>query len=1158
MKSHTVEKNIDSFTARLSDNPQSLAFSRIADQLRKEGNFSKAIEICIKGLQAHPDYVTGRIILGQCYNELGNTQEAIQELLTILSYDRKNQAAIKMLADLYSGQEMIDKASSLYNLLYRMDPSNNTFEQYSKNQSSIGHDIFSILGLTLPNSSHSNYNQSNNSKQLVNDKTEKYSLPEDPVYSEQMQLVTDSFNMDSTIEEISSTGISSEEVGKRIDDLFGAEQTEAIDLGPQGQEIGFESSLSEIIENDEDKPISGEDISERMDMLFGDNQKQHNDQSVKINTIDNSEVEGEPSTQVSDQIDQSDDLSTDATEISENMSDLQISGDDISFRLDSLIGNSNDENQSDLTESLSTEIFPNKNNNDITRDVFSDNIEKQNSNEKRIEETEAQHKYNIELKEDTAFTDNIADESISDEVTIDQTNSATDNETGIYGQALDSIDSTSEIGDENIIEKAGFLSEPINDESEMKFDISDDTRSIQKDIISLKDNKLSEENIYQKINDLKSFGANDNIDFQNSDQSIEIKNDESSYIENLTPISGDDILNQIDNILGKDDKQSENNSNFDTINNDLSIISNEHSTQNIELTKDIGMLDDFIYDKPDTISSQDSQLEKFDLQEAELKDDTISISKEYIISSGDITENNMINGSDFIAHQELISDDTNESIQQGINEIQRSDISNDAKTLQNEIDDESEELITGSDVEERLEAISGDDSYNSMQQESNKKAKDTTISSLNNPDFEETLQFDASMFLKGQTQKEHHSGAENIENNSEQSDQLFEISVNSKNEIINDDTLPITKMDDSSIDKDMGLIIENQEGLTHDTEISSTDDLILGEENSALSNEPSSLVDKVDIEGDEKIISEMDVLISSSSDVQNLTGDDVIERLETIFPSDVTAVLKSESDFDQNQPPMISVNDSFEVDNESTDIDVAAKDLKNGIDEFSSGESPLSTLEQDNASIEKIDEEILNEERLDDLVLEMDDESNVSLPGNMQPFNDMPENTIVKDTNGIENGLAKSSIDDSMENLEDVMPIEDNDKNEFAQLTNEPDNKDKAYSIPDHVLTPTLADIYYQQGQLQQAAHIYTRLLDRDSENTKVKERLEEIQKRIASDEENSNTIDKITIRKADEITRLHEAPKSIRSKRKSADLERPLAGVRIKKAKKSRKSGSN
>jgi hypothetical protein len=50
------------------------------------------------------------------------------------------------------------------------------------------------------------------------------------------------------------------------------------------------------------------------------------------------------------------------------------------------------------------------------------------------------------------------------------------------------------------------------------------------------------------------------------------------------------------------------------------------------------------------------------------------------------------------------------------------------------------------------------------------------------------------------------------------------------------------------------------------------------------------------------------------------------------------------------------------------------------------------------------------------------------------------------------------------------------------------------HSIPDHVLTPTLADLYYQQGQTGLARNVFQRLLQRNPDNEKIKQRLREIE----------------------------------------------------------------
>jgi hypothetical protein len=60
---------------------------------------------------------------------------------------------------------------------------------------------------------------------------------------------------------------------------------------------------------------------------------------------------------------------------------------------------------------------------------------------------------------------------------------------------------------------------------------------------------------------------------------------------------------------------------------------------------------------------------------------------------------------------------------------------------------------------------------------------------------------------------------------------------------------------------------------------------------------------------------------------------------------------------------------------------------------------------------------------------------------------------------------------------------------------------DQTDAIPDHVITPTLADIYYQQGQPRLALRIYRRILDHDPENPRIVSRIAEIEMAIESGE---------------------------------------------------------
>jgi pilus assembly protein FimV len=100
--------------------------------------------------------------------------------------------------------------------------------------------------------------------------------------------------------------------------------------------------------------------------------------------------------------------------------------------------------------------------------------------------------------------------------------------------------------------------------------------------------------------------------------------------------------------------------------------------------------------------------------------------------------------------------------------------------------------------------------------------------------------------------------------------------------------------------------------------------------------------------------------------------------------------------------------------------------------------------------------------------------------------------------------------------------------------------KSSEFSIPDHVITPTLADIYFQQGQPLLAVQIYERLLNKDPDNERIIERIEEIKKFIVETGWKPDTENK---KKPDE-----QRPKRTSRQQRSSGKNKPLTGVRIKK----------
>jgi len=88
------------FPDQVVDDPSSLLFGSLADFYRENGLYQEAINICLSGLESHPDNIEGRLVLAQCYKGINDTEKARAELTKILSVRPENSLAKKVLAEL--------------------------------------------------------------------------------------------------------------------------------------------------------------------------------------------------------------------------------------------------------------------------------------------------------------------------------------------------------------------------------------------------------------------------------------------------------------------------------------------------------------------------------------------------------------------------------------------------------------------------------------------------------------------------------------------------------------------------------------------------------------------------------------------------------------------------------------------------------------------------------------------------------------------------------------------------------------------------------------------------------------------------------------------------------------------------------------------------
>lgn len=103
------EFDIDFLSQKLSDNPQSPLFARLADIYLTKNQASEALKLCEAGVQVYSSYATGYVVLGKCYLALNENSKARLAFSQALHLAPFNQVARKMLEEIpFAGEEPAD------------------------------------------------------------------------------------------------------------------------------------------------------------------------------------------------------------------------------------------------------------------------------------------------------------------------------------------------------------------------------------------------------------------------------------------------------------------------------------------------------------------------------------------------------------------------------------------------------------------------------------------------------------------------------------------------------------------------------------------------------------------------------------------------------------------------------------------------------------------------------------------------------------------------------------------------------------------------------------------------------------------------------------------------------------------------------------------
>jgi tetratricopeptide (TPR) repeat protein len=92
-------QRIEDLRRRVHKDPASIAFAQLAEELRRNGDYTESVEVCRTGLAIHPGYLSARVTLGRALLELNQLEDAQAELQLVLKSAPENLAALRALAE---------------------------------------------------------------------------------------------------------------------------------------------------------------------------------------------------------------------------------------------------------------------------------------------------------------------------------------------------------------------------------------------------------------------------------------------------------------------------------------------------------------------------------------------------------------------------------------------------------------------------------------------------------------------------------------------------------------------------------------------------------------------------------------------------------------------------------------------------------------------------------------------------------------------------------------------------------------------------------------------------------------------------------------------------------------------------------------------------
>ncbi len=132
-KKRQKRRDIDSllifyYSKILRKRAKSFLFLPLADMYRRKGMPELSVQICLRGLKVHPDYMSARMLLGLSYYDCERLDDAERELRVVADSVADNILARRVLSDIYRKKGRIDDALKEIEAIISITSDNKNFQ----------------------------------------------------------------------------------------------------------------------------------------------------------------------------------------------------------------------------------------------------------------------------------------------------------------------------------------------------------------------------------------------------------------------------------------------------------------------------------------------------------------------------------------------------------------------------------------------------------------------------------------------------------------------------------------------------------------------------------------------------------------------------------------------------------------------------------------------------------------------------------------------------------------------------------------------------------------------------------------------------------------------------------------------------------------------